>query len=136
MVDLKDIVKALEASWNYDTTFDASEWTPENPSRGQCVVSSLVVQDYLGGELLRYTVDENNLHETHYLNQLDDGTIIDTTGKQYDEPVNLRMKPVNIEGFDSIRNKRLNDKITNNHYILLKNRVVSYLENLNKIASS
>ena len=82
MTNLHDLVRALENSWSADTAFDKNDWTKENPARGQCVVSSLVVQDYLGGELLRYSVIGNDIHETHYVNQLEDGTLIDTTGKQ------------------------------------------------------
>lgn len=127
MTSLGIIVKALEASWEADTAYDAGEWATSNPARGQCVVSSLVVQDYLGGELLRYAVEGNDIRETHYFNQLKDGTIIDTTGKQYRSPVNLRLKPIAFDGFSSIREKRLSDDSTRIRYNLLKDRVDSYL---------
>lgn len=127
MTQLSKIVKALEASWNRDTAYNKNDWTPENPARGQCVVSSLIVQDYLGGELSRCTVDRENLRETHYFNQLDDGIIIDTTGKQYTQPVNLKLNPINLNGFSSIRDKRLSDESTRSRYMLLKSRVDSFL---------
>lgn len=52
MINLTKIVEALEASWGADTTLDPSDWTADNLSRGQCIVSSLVIQDYFGGDLL------------------------------------------------------------------------------------
>lgn len=127
MIELEDIVRALEASWGRDTAFDKNDWSLGNPARGQCVVSSLVVQDYLGGELMRCAVDSETLHETHYFNQLSDGTIVDTTEKQYTEPVSMEIKPVSYEGYVSIREKRLSDDDTRRRYELLKSRVSSYL---------
>ncbi|MNT05309.1 hypothetical protein D3C72_1399240 [compost metagenome] len=128
MIEIKDIVKALEASWGPDTAFDKDDWTIENSARGQCVISSLVVQDYFGGELLKYSVEGEGLHESHYFNQLPDGTIIDTTKKQYTHHISLTRKPVSFEGFASIREKRLSDNDTRLRYELLKNRVSSYLK--------
>lgn len=128
MIEIKDIVEALEASWGPDTAFDESGWTAKNSARGQCVISSLVVQDYFGGELLKYSVEGENLRETHYFNQLPDGTVIDTTKKQYTHRVSLTRKPVSFEGFASIREKRLSDDDTRLRYELLKSRVSSYLK--------
>ena len=127
MIHLKNIVKAFEASWKADTAYDKSDWTEDNKARGQCVVSSLVVQDYLGGDLLRYSIEAENLDETHYINQLDDGTLIDTTGKQYVTPVSSRLKPIDLKGFNSAREKMLCDEDTRSRYELLKARVVSYM---------
>ena len=127
MTKLTDISAALEASWGPDTAFNRGEWTKENNARGQCVVSSLVVQDYLGGELLRCAIDNETLHETHYFNQLQDGTLVDTTKNQYTELVSMKIIPVAYEGFSSIREKRLSDDDTRQRYELLKQRVDSYL---------
>lgn len=128
MINLTKIVEALEASWGLDTTLSPSDWSTDNPSRGQCVVSSLIVQDYLGGELLRYSVDGENLHEIHYFNQLDDGTYIDTTINQYKIPITLKLKPISLDGFNSVREKRLSGQSTAARYELLKERVDKYLQ--------
>lgn len=55
---LQNIVDALQLAWGADTAYDPHDWSDDNRARGQCVVSSLVVQDYLGGDLLRYSIDE------------------------------------------------------------------------------
>jgi hypothetical protein len=126
---LGQIVKALHKTWASDTCFVAEEWSEDNPARGQCVVSSLVVQDYLGGELRRYHVIGDGFKETHYCNILADGTILDTTASQYRTPVTLEIVPIDLKGFASVREKRLADNVTRNHYELLKKRVASYLAN-------
>lgn len=126
-VSLREITTALQRSWSAETAFDAAEWSETNRARGQCVVSSLVVQDYLGGELIRFAVDEGDVHETHYMNQLPDGTVVDTTASQYATPVTMRRKPVSIDGFSSIREKRLADESTRRRYLLLKKRVTENL---------
>lgn len=120
---IEELIKALQDSWGADTCFDASEWSNGNPARGQCVVSSLVVQKYLGGELLRYRVSGNNVNETHYCNMLDDGTILDTTASQYKKPMTFKVEPINLKGFKSVREKRLDENKTRTRYELLLNRV-------------
>lgn len=127
MAELKEIVKALEVSWARDTAFDNNDWSPENPARGHCVVSCLIVQDYFGGELLGYSVEGPDIRETHFVNQLEDGTVIDTTRSQYTDTVQMTLKSVRLEGFESIREKRLGDDDTRRRYELLKGRVEAYV---------
>lgn len=72
-----NFIEALQESWSATTSYEADEnWNPENPARGQCVVSSLVVQDYFGGDIVRYAVIGEGIDETHYFNILDNGTLI------------------------------------------------------------
>jgi hypothetical protein len=46
-----DIEALIRASWSEKTCdpVDLPEWSAENPARGQCAVTALVVQDLLGG---------------------------------------------------------------------------------------
>lgn len=53
-VSLARLFEALEQSWSADTTYGA--WTPEVPSLHQCAVTALVVQDYYGGDVIRYPI--------------------------------------------------------------------------------
>jgi hypothetical protein len=75
--------RALEAAWSYETSATPASWSLENPARGQCAVTALVVQDEMGGELLRGVVNG----ESHYWNRLPDGTELDWTIQQYARPV-------------------------------------------------
>ena len=49
-VKKKQIYEALIRSWSIETS---SKWTIENPAKGQCGVTALVVQDIYGGEIKR-----------------------------------------------------------------------------------
>lgn len=120
---LQELSKALQASWSADTAYNSEEWSVENKARGHCLVSCLIVQDYLGGDLISYEINTDQLHETHHMNQLPDGTIVDTTASQYTSPVNMRRKLVDIGEFTSIRGKRLADKSTAMRYEILKRQV-------------
>lgn len=120
---------ALRVSWAADTAYDETDWSAENPARGQCVVSALVVQDYLGGDLQRFDVVGREIRETHYTNLLTGGVVLDTTASQYDTSDAVRLTPTvaDLKGFDSLRNKRLADDSTRRRYELLKQRVQSVL---------
>lgn len=72
-----DLRAQLETAWSKETS--AGGYTPELPSTGQCAVTALIVQDLLGGELMR-TV---NMGISHYFNRLEDGTEIDLTRDQF-----------------------------------------------------
>lgn len=72
-----DLRARLETVWNEETS--AGGYTPELPSTGQCAITALIVQDLLGGELLR-TI---NMDISHYFNRLQDGTEIDLTRDQF-----------------------------------------------------
>jgi len=58
---------AIRSSWSAETT---DEWHPDEPSRHQCGVTALVVQDHLGGIIVRNKFGDR----TVYFNVLDDGT--------------------------------------------------------------
>lgn len=44
---IEQIMKALYKSWSSDSS---SKWSQDNPAKGQCGVTALVVNDVLGGE--------------------------------------------------------------------------------------
>lgn len=120
---LQDVAHALALAWNRDTAYDPNDWSDGNKARGHCIVSSLVMQDYFGGELLPYVINEGSLKETHYVNKLDNGVIVDVTASQYPDPVQMRVKSVQLDGYTSIREKRLADASTRKRYEILKTRV-------------
>lgn len=79
-IDILLLQRALMACWAEDTAQD----TPKAgvPSRGQCCVSSMVIQDYLGGAIVR---GRTNLGGVHYWNQLDGGSWFDSTRAQFSD---------------------------------------------------
>ena len=79
MITNKRIQELIEKSWCSFTSTFPNEWTRDNPSWGQCAVTALIVQDYLGGKLIRV---ESNLG-SHYYNQLPNGEDLDLTRSQF-----------------------------------------------------
>lgn len=57
-----------------------ADWHTRHPSYGQCAVTALLLQDSLGGELMRADVPGFG---SHYWNRLADGTEIDLTREQF-----------------------------------------------------
>lgn len=109
--------KALRASWDKKTCYPncAKDWSPANPELGQCAVTALIVQDYLGGSLLYCE------HNFHFWNGVD-GTTIDLTRNQF--PSNSiicidgeKSREYVLESQDAI------DAKTPERYELLKKRV-------------
>ncbi len=81
---LTELEEAIRASWGLDTADADNDWTPENPSCGQCDVTSLVVHDLLGGELLGSDVYlDGERVEGHMWNRLASGIEVDLTRDQF-----------------------------------------------------
>ena len=83
---LEALRDAVRASWSLETCdpTDAAEWTPANPSRGQCAVTALVVHDLFGGQLLEAEVHfrDGSRQGFHYWNRLARGDV-DLTREQF-----------------------------------------------------
>ncbi len=81
---LSEIEAAIRASWTLDTADETNDWTPDNPSCGQCDVTSLVVHDMFGGELLAAEVTRGGERvEMHMWNRLPGGGELDLTREQF-----------------------------------------------------
>lgn len=71
----------LERSWTRFTSADIENWTPSRPSTGQCAVSALIVQEHMGGRIMRAPLRGGG---SHYWNVLADGRELDVTADQFD----------------------------------------------------
>jgi uncharacterized protein (DUF952 family) len=84
---LAEIERVIRASWSRETCdpVDRDVWSPDNPSRGQCAVTALVVQDLCGGELLLAEVHyaDGSRQGLHYWNRLGEGVELDLTREQF-----------------------------------------------------
>jgi hypothetical protein len=78
-VNIEKLRRAFSDSWSKETSYPPTQdqWSPENPAFGQCAVTSLVINDLYGGQIV-YNKDYH-----HYWNILDDGTVIDLTKIQF-----------------------------------------------------
>ncbi|MFI8434064.1 hypothetical protein ACIGJO_09965 [Streptomyces sp. NPDC079020] len=83
---LAGIEAAIRASWDADTTTPAhrDSWSPDNPARDQCGVTAMVVNDLLGGELIRGEVHvDGRQTDFHWWNRFGAGVDIDLTREQF-----------------------------------------------------
>lgn len=85
---LMKLWKALYQSWDAETSADPVNWGENSPAWGQCAVTALVVQDYMGGELLRGSLEKVPdpkiaAMRSHYWNRLPSGREVDLTERQF-----------------------------------------------------
>lgn len=120
---IDQVANAIRTNWDKDTSASPDEWSADNHALGQCVPSSLVAQDLLGGMLERLTTARNGKRETHYRNQLADGQTVDISGDQY--PEDQAFEPAPVEG--DVREYVLGNENTRRRYRLLLGRVTHTL---------
>jgi hypothetical protein len=77
-----DLYRAISRVWSADTSSPTGAWSPSNPAQNHCSVTSLIVQDHFGGEIL----STKTVGGTHFYN-LVNGTRWDLTVSQFAEPV-------------------------------------------------
>ncbi|HSU19611.1 hypothetical protein [Bradyrhizobium sp. WSM1417] len=77
--DPGEVQSALRKAWSLAT---ASQWTASNPAGGQCNVTSLLVHELFGGELLRTPLPAGD----HFYNRIK-GQRYDFTASQFDQPI-------------------------------------------------
>ncbi|WP_338652104.1 hypothetical protein [Lysinibacillus sp. Y5S-8] len=107
----KDILNALRKSW---LSQSSSKWSLDNPAKGQCGVTSLVVQDILGGEIRKTFLKEG----WHFYNVIN-GIRMDFTEEQFSYIIDY-------QDIDSNRNEAFHD--TNDaQYSYLKSQVYKLL---------
>ncbi|MBC2772603.1 hypothetical protein H6M51_07000 [Rhizobium sp. AQ_MP] len=78
-VDLEQFAKRLASAWSRETS---SLWSSDNPARGQCGVTSLVVHDVFGGRILKTLLPQR----PHFYNLIE-GRRLDFTSSQFDVPI-------------------------------------------------
>lgn len=78
---LEELKKVIEVSWSKETCYPTLQntWNESNPSTGQCAITVLIVNDFLGGKIMRTMC--NGI--SHYYN-LVNGEVIDLTKDQFD----------------------------------------------------
>ncbi len=107
------IYEALLSSWSLQSS---SKWREENPAKGQCGVTALVVNDLVGAEIRKTKLNEG----WHYYNFID-GERYDFTASQFSEAIVYTDLPSN-------REEALTDtNLKQYHY--LKESVMYFLKN-------
>lgn len=80
--ELNKLLNFLFQSWSIQSS---SKWTEDNPAKGQCGVTALVVNDIFGGEILKTELPNG----WHFYNSID-GKRYDFTKSQFREEINYK----------------------------------------------
>lgn len=100
---IEELYNALETQgWCKYSAYNENMWNPQNKCNGQCNATVLLVQEYFGGDIVKYpnpSCDKN----MHYFNRIGECDI-DLTSAQFNttlnyEQQNKTMKASSI-GFD------------------------------------
>lgn len=83
MSSIAKIRNTLSVGWSRETSY-FDNWSPNNPSAGQCAVSALILQDHCGGEIRKCMV----AGAPHYFNIIND-QVVDSTAGQFDGGENI-----------------------------------------------
>ena len=110
---IDDLYKILEKSWSKDTCCDTLRelWNEDNPSLGQCAITSLIVNDFCGGKIMRCMCETGS----HYYNLIDN-QIVDLTKGQFN-------KLPKYDGEERTRDYLLSNEDTKKRYLLLLKKV-------------
>ena len=78
---LDELYAVLRQTWSSTTCFRfcQEDWTPADPSYGQCVITAALVCDMFGGTIRRI---RNSDGSTHYFNEIG-GIYVDLTREQF-----------------------------------------------------
>ncbi|WP_338929159.1 hypothetical protein WDZ11_22430 (plasmid) [Roseomonas mucosa] len=79
LLDPAEFGRLIGLCWSMDS---ASTYSQANPACGQCSVTALVAQDYLGGAIAKTRVGD----AWHFYNLID-GERFDFTASQFDRPI-------------------------------------------------
>lgn len=111
---VEELIKILEMSWCKETCTPSmqDDWNESNKAIGQCAVTALIVNDFLGGMIMRCMTESGS----HYYNFINN-SVIDLTSSQF------TMKPNYTNGEVRSRDYLLSNEDTKKRYLLLLNRV-------------
>lgn len=130
---LIDIERAVRSSWSAETCTPEfrSRWTEDNPARDQCGVTAMVLNDLLGGELIRGEVHvDGERVDFHWWNRLGMGVEIDLTREQF-RPEEIVTGGIVIPRPPVAEWRRLREE-----YELLRDRVLEKLDRQQATASA
>ena len=113
---VEELIRILELSWNKETCTPSMQdsWNENNKAIGQCAVTALIVNDFLGGKIMRCMCETGS----HYYNVINDN-VIDLTASQFET------KPNYVDGEKRTREYLLSNEDTQKRYLLLLKTVKS-----------
>jgi hypothetical protein len=112
-VDIEKIQKVLLECYSKDLCYPKVQdnWNDSNKCFGMCAITSLIINDYFGGDICKIHVDGIS----HYFNLIEN-KIIDLTSSQFNHEMNYK-------DYQIIDRKNILTEDTKNRYSILKNEV-------------
>lgn len=107
---IEELNNILDKSWNKDTCHCSLKnyWNDQNKSLGQCAVTALIVNDFLGGKIMGCMCETGS----HYYNLINN-QVVDLTKSQFTEIPNYEL------GEERTREYLLSNEDTRYRYKLL-----------------
>ena len=86
---MKTFQQKLRAAYGPDTCHPSyvSQWSPENPTAGQCAITALLVHETFGYDIYEIKVNRSR----HFFNKTPSGEIVDLTAEQFSGPVDYNV---------------------------------------------
>ena len=111
---INEVCEIVNMSFSKDTCYPGlrNKWNEENKTLGQCAITALVLNDFLGGKIMRCMSETGS----HYYNLIN-GEIVDLTVFQFES------LPEYEKGEERSREYLLSSEDTKNRYKLLLERV-------------
>lgn len=119
--EVREMYSRLLSCWSSETCAPRyrPEWTEENPTLGQCSITSFLVQDILGGEVYGVLLEDGAYHCFNIVN----GFRFDLTSEQFGEQALDYDNCVSQSRAEHFKNE---DKYA--RYLLLKQRYTALCE--------
>ena len=110
----EEVTKIIKLSFTKETCYPSLKdiWTEDNKTLGQCAITALVVNDFLGGKIMRCMCETGS----HYYNLIN-GEIVDLTKEQFKELPSYQLSE------ERTREYLLSNDDTKNRYKILLNNV-------------
>jgi hypothetical protein len=122
-MNLEELAQILEKAWDASTTSDPDNWSCNNRAWGQCAVTSLIVNDYFGGNIVWAEASlPDGRRISHYFNSIE-AKAIDLTRKQFPEGTIIPEGVEKTKGFPTTRDYILSYSRTSERYEQLKRRI-------------
>ena len=111
---VEELKNILSKSWSRETCSPSlkDDWTNENSALGQCAVTALIVNDFMGGKIMRCMCETGS----QYYNLINN-EIIDLTSSQFNKI------PDYTKAEERTREDLLSNIDTKNRYLILLQRV-------------
>ena len=113
-MNIENIKKALLECYSKDLCYPKvqNNWNDNNKCFGMCAITSLIINDYFGGDICKIHVDGIS----HYFNLIED-KIIDLTASQFNHEIDYK-------DYQIIDRKNILIEDTKNRYNILKIRLM------------